>query len=145
MQEYLAAVMRHIRNYFERGRIDGVITITGGVVSPAVASPYVCIVGSAYHDGVHAVTGGAIDSALPDETFDGRVWLLYPPREIIQLAAEIAAFDATSPAGAMISESLGEYSYTRAHDWRTGGAATWETVFDPHLRPHMRMFTEVRG
>lgn len=139
----IAAVMRHLRNYFERDCYEGEITIRGGVVTPSVAAPYVYISGSAYHDGVKVMAGAAIkgDNA-PDETFHGRVWTLHPPDEFLSLCQSIAAYDEKHPVGAMASETLNEYSYTRQSNGK-GGVKTWQEAFSGQLSPYRRMFTEV--
>lgn len=142
MTDTIAAVMRHTRNYFERARIEGSISVSGGMVSPVPAAPYVYISGSLYHDGAHKVEAGAIaESDTQDETFTGTVWLLHPPADFLLLCDEIATYCEKNPAGSMQSESLGEYSYTRASG--SNGVLTWQQAFADQLRPYMHMFTEV--
>ena len=48
------SVMRHCRNYFERGCYDGECVIANGaLVTPALADGrYIAISGSVYNDGV---------------------------------------------------------------------------------------------
>lgn len=143
MASTIAAVMRHLHNYFERTRIKGEISIRGGVVSPAVEAPYVYISGSAFHDGVRTLDKSTIQQDNhPDETFAGCMWELYPPDEFLAVCEEIAAFDGANAPGALISESLGEYSYTRATG-KGGAPMTWEDAFAARLAPWRRMFTEV--
>lgn len=134
----IAAVMRHVRNYFERGCVEGEFTVSGGVLSPAPAARYFAIEGSMYHDGVYRE--GELKES-PAETFSGKVWTLCPPDDFIALCAEISAFDDNNPAGAMQSESFGEYSYTRMGG--ADGAPGWMRVFANQLHPYRRMFTEV--
>lgn len=142
MTNTIAAVMRECRNYFERSAIEGEISITGGVVSPQVEAPYVYIKGSAYHEGVHRLEQGSIvsDSAA-DESFTGCVWLLYPPSDFIELCRKVSDFEAKTPVGALQSESLNEYSYTRATGSR--GVLTWQEAYASSFIPYRRMFTEV--
>lgn len=134
----IAAVMRHVRNYFERGFIEGEFTVSGGVLTPAPRSPYVAIEGSVWHGGVFRVDQLREN---PEETFTGRVWALHPPDDFVQLCEEIAAYDEKNPAGALQSESFGEYSYTRASG--QNGVIDWQTAFAQRLWPYRRMFTEV--
>lgn len=134
----IAAVMRHVRNYFERGFVEGEFTVSGGVLSPTPAARYFAIEGSIYHDGVYRE--GELKES-PAETFSGKVWTLCPPDDFIALCAEISAFDDNNPAGAMQSESFGEYSYTRMGG--ADGAPGWICVFSNQLHPYRRMFTEV--
>lgn len=138
MKVSIAAVMRHVRNYFERGFIDGEFTVSGGVLTPMPRAPYVAISGSVWHDGVFRVDQLR---ETPEETFTGRVWALHPPDDFVQLCEEIAAYDEKNPAGALQSESFGEYSYTRASG--QSGVIGWQGVFAQRLTPYRRMFTEV--
>ena len=140
----VAAVMRHVRNFFERGWVDGTLVISGGVLSVPVDAPYIAITGSRYNDGVHRMLSDTVaEHPLRDETFSGRIWLLYPPADFLDLCRAASEFDDKNPAGALKSESFGEYSYTRAAVGGTGGLHTWDTALMSRLRPYMRMFTEV--
>lgn len=140
----VAAVMRQINNFFEVGHIDGVITISGNAIIPAPVSPWCFVKGSMRHDGVWEVCGGRLqdmDGSLPDEEFDGRVWLLKPPADFLALCAEISAYDDKNPVGAYQQESFGGYSYMRR---QTGSNSTsWQDVFAGRLVPYRRMYTEV--
>lgn len=139
----LGAVMAHCRNFFERGYTDGEFTVTDGRLSPQTKALYVCISGSAYHDGVYRLADGMIAdpmACMPDETFAGRVWELHPPEDFVSLAEEIAAYDQKNPSGALQSESFGEYSYTRSAQ---SGAPGWAGAFSGRLTRYMRMYTEV--
>ena len=142
MGDTVAAVMRHVKNYFERGCIEGEITIRGSAVSPVLPSPWVYISGSLYHDGAYMLQGDNILCGdLPSETFTGKVWQLHPPDDFIALCESIDAFCKQNPAGALTSERLNEYSYTRA----TGkhGVLTWQEAFADQLNAYRHMFTEV--
>lgn len=139
----VAAVMRHVRNFFERGWVDGTLVISGGVLSVPVDAPYIAITGSRYNDGVHRMLSDTVaERPLRDETFSGRVWLLYPPADFLDLCRDASEFDDKNPAGALKSESFGEYSYTRASAG-SGAPLTWETALQSRLMPYRRMFTEV--
>lgn len=143
MTHTIAAVMAEVHNYFARKRIDGSITISGGmVVSPEINAPYAYIKGSLFHDGLHQLDASSIvgDSG-PDETFSGCVWLLYPPNHFIALCRQIAEFEAKTPVGALQSESLEGYSYSRASG--QNGLLTWQEAYASRLRPYRRMFSEV--
>lgn len=141
----MEAVMRQVNNFFERAYYDGAFFVAAGKLTLPEALPdgsWVAITGSLYHDGVHQLTA---DYQLegPDEEFTGRVWLLFPPPSFVALAKEIAEFATKTPAGAFQSESLGEYSYTRATG-KNGGLMTWQEAFAGRLMPYRRMFTEVK-
>lgn len=133
----IAAVMRHVRNYFERGCVEGEFAVSGGVLTPAPNAPFFAVEGSMCHDGVYRP--GEMKEA-PQEKFTGKVWLLCPPDDFLQLCEEISAFDDANPASAMQSESFGEYSYTRGGD---SSKQTWAAVFASKLNSYRRMFTEV--
>lgn len=140
----VAAVMRQVRNFFERKSEtkDGRFTIADSALSPAPAAPWIAISGSRYNDGVYRVIGnGGLDS-VTDETFDGRVWMLYPPKDFLALCEEISAYDDKNPPGAYQSESFGGYSYTRSAG-SGGGVATWQQAYKDRLVPYQRMFTGV--
>lgn len=143
MTNTIAAVMRHLRNYFERDCYEGEITIRGGVVTPSVSAPYVYISGSDAHDGVKKLAGGAIlEDSKGDETFTGRMWTLHPPDDFLALCESIAAYEEKNPVGALASETLNEYSYTKQNNGR-GGVMTWEEAFAARLVPYRRMFKGV--
>ncbi len=139
----VADVMRQISNYFEVGCISGRIAISGGAVAPVPQSPWVCVKGSWMHDGVYQVVDGKLDKLpglLPDEEFEGRVWLLKPPADFLALCDEISAYDDKNPVGAYLKESFGGYSYMRR---QVTGSAAWEDVFAGRLAAFRRPFTEV--
>lgn len=138
----IATIMRHLRNFFDKGSKSGTITIKGGVVTPAVPTPYVCIYGSDHHDGVRRVSLGCIEYPGQDETFTGTLWFLNPPDDFLALVDQIAAYEEQNAPSPLLSESLGEYSYTRAQG-QTGGFLSWQEAFAKQLEPYRRMFTEV--
>lgn len=82
----LEMAMRECNNFFERCKYTGEIHILGGKIVPDVGSPYVYISGSARNDGVHSLVSGAMEDANGEETFDGTLWFLYPPRPFIEIA-----------------------------------------------------------
>lgn len=140
----IAAVMRRVRNYFERGYREGTFSIVGNVLSPAVDAPMIAVTGSRYHDGVYASVNGimSVEGVKPDETFEGIVWKLYPPDDFLGLCKQISQYDDKNPVGALASESFGDYSYTRGSDGQ-GGVMGWDKAFADGLASYRRMFTEV--
>lgn len=140
----VAAVMRQINNFFEVGHNDGVTVISGNAIVPAPGAPYCCIKGSMFHDGVWQMCGGHIQNMpnyhMPDEEFNGRVWLLSPPAEFLALCEEISEYDDKCPVGAYQQESFGGYSYMRRN---TGGSIAWQDVFSGRLAQYRRTVTEV--
>ena len=141
----IAAVMRRVRNYFERGYREGTFAIVGNVLSPAVDAPMIAIRGSRYHDGVYAAANGilqGLSDVRPDEAFEGIVWKLYPPDDFLELCEKISTYDDKNPAWALNSERFGNYEYHRSTDG-TGGAINWEMKFVAQLAAYRKMFTEV--
>lgn len=142
----VAAVMRQCRNYFQTGYIDGTFRITGNALHGVSGAHFVFISGSAYHDGVWEMcdsylTGRDV-AGLHDEEFTGRVWLLNPPPEFLELCATIKTYEEKNPVGALVQERFGEYSYMRGQAG-TARDASWQVAFGLALAPYRRMFTEV--
>lgn len=57
------------------------------------------ISGSARNDGVHSLVSGAMEDADGEETFDGTLWFLYPPRPFIEIAKECAEYETKTRRG----------------------------------------------
>ena len=143
----VAAVMRQCRNFFETGYIDGTFRITGNALSGADVSGMVYISGSHHHNGVWEISQGYLTGrtveGLPDEEFEGRVWILNPPEEFLDLCKTIREYEEKNPVGAYVQERFGEYSYVR-NTHRDGMIVGWMSAFAEDLRPYRRMYTEVR-
>lgn len=92
---------------------------------------YFRVVGSKYNDDLfqHPKAG------LTDEIFDGAVWVMRIPPDVITLAREIEEYMASDAArpSAYTSESFGGYSYTRATN-ANGAPISWKNVFADDLR-----------
>jgi hypothetical protein len=144
----VAAVMRHCRNYFETGYMDGTFRITGNALSANVGgSHYVYISGSLMHDGVWEIcngylTGRSVDG-MENEEFVGRIWLLAPPVDFVELVKDMQQYEEKNPVSSAIRETFGGYSVERA-SVADGHPVTTERVFSAKLNPYRRMFTEVR-
>lgn len=132
----LEKVLGHLRNFFvvPNGIHTGKFSIEGGEISLPFLhkGQYFRICGSVFNDGVYMYPA----AVLTDEVFDGTVWALAVPREVIELAEDIKKYEeqnggAPSP---FISESFAGYSYTRAVNNQTGQAATWQDVFRSRLK-----------
>lgn len=142
----LTDLCRELHNWFENrdkdgnlsGRIFGTFAIKDGsmTVKGAKDGQYVRIVGSTFSDGVHQYPL----SGLTDETFDGAVWLMDVPPEVLALDKEIDAWREqyqdvlNSPYQ---SESFGGYSYSKASAGGGGAAGgtavTWQSTFADRL------------
>ena len=143
----IAAVMRHCRNFFEVGYLDGTFRITGNALPDAKDAHYVYISGSMYHDGVWELCNGYLTGksieGLEDEEFDGRVWLLAPPIDFLETVKAMREYEEKNPVSALASETFGGYSRT----WATGGKPSDRSamaVFRDSIAPYIRMFTEVK-
>ena len=128
----LEQVLMHLKNWFlvPGGIHEGTYTIEdGGITLPFLANgQYFRIFGSVFNDGLHQYPA----SDLKAETFEGTVWALAVPQAVIDLAAEIEAWqkkNGEAAAGIYQSESFGGYSYSKATDSANGGALTWQSAF----------------
>ena len=138
----LEQVLMNIRNWFtvKGGIHSGTFTIKdGGVTLPFLADgQYFRICGSVFNDGLHQYPA----SDLKAETFDGTVWALAVPQAVIELAAEIEAWETKNGDAAkspFASESFGGYSYSKATDSSSGGAVTWQSAFRSRLNAWRRL------
>lgn len=134
----LEKIFSEIRNYFDREIWSGTFKIESGVLSPSdfiKENQYFRIVGSSMNDGIYQ-SAEAIESKIAkkkvDEEFNGEIWILSPPAEIIELADKIEAYEEKNGDSAFVSESFGGYSYTKATD-SNGVAVTWQDVFGKKL------------
>lgn len=141
----LSAVMGECKNYFVRMTRTGDFAISGGVLTGAesylLPGQYYRIMGSVFSDGVHKC--GVADDTLTDETFSGRVDALAPPRDFLQLAAEIADWQdkyGAASASPFVSESFGGYAYTKAPGVTAdGGAGGWRAHFGARLARYRKL------
>lgn len=139
-------VMRVCRNHFVRERREGAWRVSGGRLEPegtAHAGDWIAIEGSRRNDGVYLT---AEDGTLPDaadESWDGAVWLLAPPRAFLALCEEIRRYDEAHPASDLKSEQFGEYRYVTAAG-ASGAPVGWQAVYAAALAPWRRMVAEVR-
>ena len=141
MSVTVAAVMRRVRNYFEQGYRTGSFTVSGGRLSPAPSAGWVAIEGSRYYSGVHQMLGDHLagtTASMPEETFEGTVWMLAPPEDFLALCQRIRQYEESKPDDALRSERFGDYSYTRA------APKDWPEAFARELRPFRKMMTEVQ-
>ena len=121
MTAILDSLCRECRNWFIRGEVEGVFTVSGGSLLPDSAplrdGQYYYIGGSLYNDGVHRWP----DGDLVDEEFDGYIWTMGVPRDFLALAEDVGRYRARIDELAekntgYQSESFGGYSYTLPAD-----------------------------
>lgn len=145
----LTEICQYLKNWFNRKpdgtdypKFSGVFEIRNGElnIEELAEGQYFRIMGSLLNDGVHKKGEGG----LVDEQFDGTVWSMGVPPEIVALADEITAWqkkygdiesEAMSPYQ---SESFDGYSYTKQQGYAsTGGGmlTSWHAVFASRLYP----------
>lgn len=134
----LSEVCKYLNNWFDSERLFGTFTIAGGALTGIEdhlqAGQYFRIVESVFNDGVYRHP-----AKLTDETFDGAVWVLKIPPEVIAISEEIDAWKTkyssadVDPLAPYTSESFGGYSYSKgqtadgknaAGDWTQMAAFT---------------------
>ena len=138
----LTELCKELNNYFETAKYFGTFAIQEGVL-PEVdflqEGQYFRIVGSVFNDGVYEYP----TEGLKDEVFDGAIWAMAVPQEVIALANDIKDWCdkyqsvdsvAMSPFN---SESFGGYSYAKSSggsgDGSGDGSGTWQGAFANRL------------
>lgn len=139
----LDKICAHLHNYFcapadacantytiENGALD----LTGIVLD----GQYFRVTGSVFNDGVHIYPA----EDLTDETFEGEIWPMKVPRAVLELSAEIEAWQ-TQYGAAMASpfqseNVIGVYSYTKqggnaSKNTAQAEADGWKKVFKSRL------------
>ena len=137
----LTELCLELRNWFDTERHFATFTIKNGELSMPflMDGQYFRIVGSIYNDGVYEYP----TSELVDETFDGAVWAMAVPPEVIALDAEIDAWkdkyqSLDSPAMSPYnSESFGGYTYQKSVSGSASGnsalSGIWQGAFSSRL------------
>lgn len=144
----LNKLCQHLLNYFAKPEdaVKGTFVIVNDTVSPTLPvndGQRVWIRGSTMNDGVYTYHNGTLNNdddtgpaGLTNEIFDGAVWPMRVPREVLDLAAEIDAWttaNAATIASPYTSENvIGVYSYTLKSGTNADGstgALSWETQF----------------
>ena len=141
----LTSLCTYLKNWFNREQpsIYGEFTILNGNITTlsfldAIQDgQYFRIAGSVFNDGVHMYTRDQ-NLGLHDEVFNGAVYLMAVPKEVLDIATEIDAWNAKykdavdSPFN---SESFGGYSYskTSASGESGQGGVTWQSQFASRL------------
>lgn len=142
----LTELCKELNNWFDYNQphFVGDFTIENGEFTKEMGllqGQYYRIVGSVFNDGVHKF-GDATDEIV-DESFNGAVWAMAVPPEVIALANDIEAWKnkyqsldsvAMSP---FQSESFGGYSYSKGGSGSGSGnvdlSGTWQGAFADRL------------
>jgi len=133
----LEQICAFIHNFFYGDRYSGTFTIENGVltVDGLVDGQYFRICDSRLNDGVYRY---GVDT-LTDETFNGVVWDMRPPKSFLSLVEEIEAWQQKYGAAAQSpyqSESFNGYSNSKGSATDASGKSvpvTWQTTFGPYL------------
>ena len=136
----LTELCQELRNWFVRERHRGRYTIKGGTMAVDFLQEgqFYRIVGSVFNDGVHVYKS----YTLTDETFDGEVWGMAVPKEVIELNEKIDDWKAkyngvdSAALSPFMSESFGGYSYTKGSSLQGGGngvGSGWKAAFASEL------------
>lgn len=136
----LEQVLRHVNNWFPVEKHAGTFTVEDGGIALSFLreGQYFRVMGSVFNDGLHQYPA----EGLTDETFTGTVWALAIPPAVIDLAADIAAWQekhGDAAASPFTSESFGGYSYSKGNSNSANGAVSWQSVFKSRLNEWRRM------
>lgn len=141
-------VLAYIHNWFDSDdqgnpyeRWSGTFTVSDGALGlPLYDGQYFRITGSHLNDGVYQYPA----DDLKDETFNGVVYELRIPKEVLEIVEEIKEWQdkngdaADSPFN---SESFGGYSYNKgssASDEATS-LSGWQKAFNSRLEPWRKL------
>ena len=129
----VGVVLNHLNNYFvvQDGIHRGTFTVENGSVSLDFLQngQYFRIVGSVFNDGIYQYPS----TDLTDEEFEGEVWAMAVPKELLDLIKEIDAWLVKYPITGYISEKFGNYSYSQRTNFRSNAAISWQDVFSVRL------------
>lgn len=142
----LSEICKELNNWFDKKRLFGKFAISDGILLGVdlLSGQYFRIVGSILNDGVYLYRkddngNHIITPSLRDETFDGAVWLMAVPSDVLKLNADITEWLETYSAAVMSpyqSESFGGYSYTKANGSsgsNNPNGASWQSIFSGRL------------
>ena len=157
----LTELCMFLKNWFEIDKcygdfkiVDGFITYADGTELPLQDGQHFRIIDSVFNDGVYKFSPHTPESTssgeLKDEEFNGSVWTMAVPKEVIALAADIDDWKklyAGADSAAMSpynSESFGGYSYSKSGGGSgAGGSGTgaggWQSVFASQLQRYRKV------
>ena len=142
----LTELCNELRNWFEQKIYYGSVSISGSGVTVGGAplsdylqtGQYYRIVGSVFNDGVHQYGTEQLD---PENAFNGAIWAMAVPREVINLSEDIDAWCKANESALNSpyqSESFGGYSYSlksgSGGSGDSGASYTWRDQFAAQLR-----------
>lgn len=137
----IEAICAYCHNYFDRNepKFFDTFTISGGELQGLTGKlkngQYIRIIGSTFNDGVYEYPV----SELTDESFTGAVWGMAIPKEFIDLAEDIDAWQETN-ADAVTSPYQSESFHGYSYSLKAGGGTsaesdktTWQGAFASQL------------
>lgn len=130
--ESFGEIFESIHNYFETEILSGVFQISLGSIAPdfLTEGQIFRVVGSARNNGVWIYPC----ADMADEQFEGEIWLMAPPKSMLNLCTEIIEWKEKNRAsGPYQSESFKGYSYQIATNSK-GIAVSWQDVFADRLK-----------
>ena len=141
----LESILRHLNNWFllSGGIHASTYTIEGGNLPLPFLQDgqYFRIIGSIFNDGLHKY--GPDMEALQDERFEGAIWALAVPQDVVELSKEIVSWQEKykeALESPYTSESFGGYSYTKAGGaTENGGSGGWQSAFRTRLNPYRKL------
>ncbi len=139
----LTEICQYLHNWFIKDRTDihlDTFKIENGAVVPSFEikiGQYFRIIGSTFNDGVYKFP----TSDLKDEIFDGAVWTMHVPPQLITLSEEIKGWTDTNSSNTdniYESESFGGYTY-KLRTGANGGKYTWKDAFESELKAYKKI------
>lgn len=133
----LGEICAYLRNYFYHGEptIGKIEIVNGALKKPygLKANQYFRIVGSMFNDGVYQYPL----TTLQDETFNGAVWGMAVPPELISLISDIEAWQTKygqSVNSPYAAESISATGYSRSKcSADSVGSIGWQNAFSKML------------
>lgn len=113
----LAELCKELNNWFDLKKHFGTFTIEDNELKEDLGlkiNQYYRVVGSVFNDGVYQF---GLRSLLNDETFNGAIWEMAVPQEVISLLGRINEWEEKYGEATLSpynSESFGGYSYTKS-------------------------------
>lgn len=139
----IEVVLKYLNNYFvpDDGYKFGTYTIENGMLSLPflVDGQYFRIVGSKFNDGIYQMP----IAGLIDETFDGAIWIMNVPPDVIKLADDVEKWEAKYSNIALspyASESFGGYQYSKYGSGRVDGrTVNWTDAYRQILNQYRKL------
>lgn len=147
----LDKILKYLNNSFYKTCEGDTFTIMDNKIivnGKYIVGQYIKIQGSLLNDGIYKVVNVAdneitIEGANTEE-FVGVIYGLAIPKDIINLETKIKEYMATNKNNSIVSESFGNYSYTKGTN-KNGNVATWKDVFAEDLKPYRKINDSTRG